>query len=146
MQLINTKIIPGEWDGLWNESALLEHMDQVKVLVLTSPLEKNSPEEQTLLKMLQACTLQNSDYKIISINASEKLAWYKIREQVQPKVVILAGILPIQLGIAAMFRLNEPNLYNDCTWIPTLDLAELEKLPEMKKQLWNMGLKPVFQL
>jgi len=59
--------------------------------------------------------------------------------------VILAGILPIQLGISAMFRLNEPNKYGDCIWIPTLALTELDKLPEMKKQLWNMGLKPVFQ-
>ena len=145
MNLVNTKIIPAEWDDFWSDANLNEEVPTVKVMVLTTPLEKNSSEEQTLLKMLQACALQDSDYKIMGIVETSKLAWYKIRDKFQPQIIILAGILPLQLGISAMFRLNEPNRYDDCTWIPTLALSELDKLPEMKKQLWNMGLKPVFQ-
>ena len=52
--------------------------------------------------------------------------------------------MPQQLGIAAMFRLNEPNRFNERIFIPTLSIPDLEKQPDAKKQLWLGGLKPVF--
>jgi hypothetical protein len=99
-------------------------------------------DQVQLNKMLQACQLTEEQFYILHID--KPWPWHKLREKLKPKVVLLLGVHPNELGISALFRLFIPNHFDDCLWIPSLSLADLEKQPDTKKQLWIHGLKPVF--
>jgi hypothetical protein len=144
--IINSKIVGAEWDVFWQETdAETTGAGTKEVLVLSLPFADGSTEAVQLTKILQACKLQTEGYAIIKLAAEKQLPWHKLREAFQPKAVLLFGIMPQQLGISAMFRLFTPNRFNDCVWVASPALAELEQQPEAKKQLWQLGLKPVFE-
>lgn len=143
IDIIQSKIVGKEWDALWDKETTSETAP-VPVVVLSETYSSGSAEEAQLQKMLQACGLDAAQYKIILLANEQLMAWHAIRERYQPKVVLLLGVNPYQLGVSAMFRLLGPNNFNDCTWIPAPSLTELEKQPEAKKQLWLNALKPVF--
>lgn len=144
--IINSKIIRTDWDVFWQElDAGITGNATTEVLVLTLPYADGSSEETQLGKILQACKLPAEQYQVIKIESTQQLPWYKLREAKQPKAVILFGIMPQQLGISAMFRLFQPNSFNECIWVASPALTELETNAEAKKQLWQLGLKPVFE-
>lgn len=141
--IIKTKIVGRQWDAFWNDIPAASINAGNDVLVISQSFAPGSSEETQLKKMLAACNLSDGQYNMLQINGNEQVAWHKLREAAQPKIIILLGILPEQLGISAMFHLYKPNRFNDCTWIAGLSLAELEKNPDAKRQLWQEGLKPV---
>lgn len=145
--LINTLIISSEWDRFWSElpGTITSGQMQKPVLVLTTPYQPGSQEEVQLRNMMQACELTENNHTLIQIPDKEFIAWHKIKQNINPNRIIMLGILPANLGIGAMFRLNEPNRFDDCIWIPALSLSEMERQPEMKADLWKKGLKPVFK-
>jgi hypothetical protein len=140
--IITSKIVHTDWDVFWNE--LTENLPQKSVLIITTPIAADSNEEVQLKKILQACALTENEYNILQVNNNQLIAWNKIREQANPKTILLFGVLPHQLGISALFRLHEVNRFNDCLWIPSISLTELEKFPQTKKHLWTEAFKPVF--
>lgn len=142
---IKSDIISNKYNIFWKDiSDLITDTTPKKILVLSLNYSPASFEEGQLKKMLQACTLTPEQYHIVKIGEGQLVAWHKINEQLHPQITLLVGVLPAQLGISATFRLNEPNFFNECLFIPTLSINELEQSPEVKKQLWNIGLKPVF--
>ncbi len=143
--IIQSKIISSEWDAFWLDlDANAAQLAPKDVLVLSLPYSAGSAEDVQLQKMLQACQLNDAVYHILQLSEDRFTAWHKLKDQLQPKQVLLLGITPAQLGISVMFRLFGPNRFNDCIWIPGLSLTEMEKQPDSKKQLWVNGLKPVF--
>lgn len=143
--IISTKIIDTKWDIFWADSyANNPAISTAEVLVMTTPYTTGSTEDIQLKKMLAACNLSDEQYHILQIDAEQLISWHQLRDKVYPKVVILLGILPEQLGIAAMFHLYKPNNFNNCLWIAGLSLSELEKQPDAKRLLWTDGFKPVF--
>lgn len=143
LNIIKSKIVSSNWDVFWEQNTQIQELEK-NTVVLSTPFQQGSAEETQLLKILQACTLTPEQYHIIQIQPEQQLAWHQVRDKVKPEFVIIFGVMPQQLGISAMFRLNEPNRFNDCIFIPTLSLPELEQQAEAKKQLWLSGLKPVF--
>ena len=145
MQLINSKIIPSALDAFWEDlPGTVQITTGIACLVLTLPYPVGSVEEQTLLKMLTACQLAPEQYQILPIQAGWQPAWHKLRNTLKPAHVLLLGIAPEQLGIAARFQLHTPNHFDQCIFIPALSLTEMEKYPDAKKEFWTKGLKPVF--
>jgi len=142
--IIRTDIIKNEWDAFWQQITIAADDTLKAVLVISAPYQPGSGEEVQLHKMLQACTLTTERYQTIQLEDGQNISWNQLREKLNPKAILLIGILPQQLGISALLNMNHPNHFNDCIWIPTLSIGELEKQPEMKKQLWNNGLRPVF--
>lgn len=143
--IIETDIISDEWNTFWDSlSETTGPLAPRKVLLLSTVYAKDSTEAVQLQKMMQACTLSEDQYNIIQLNDNEDIAWHQLQYHLKPAVVILLGIIPSRLGISALFKPNEPNNYDECIWIPTLSLSELETNSEVKKQLWLQGLKPVF--
>jgi hypothetical protein len=143
--IIKTKIVGSEWDVYWEELSADIAGGKADTLVLSQPFEQSGSEEVQLGKILQACKLAAEQYQVIKIESTQQIPWHKLREAVQPKVVILFGIMPNQLGISATFQLYQPNRFNDCIWVASPSLTELETNGEAKKQLWQLGLKPVFE-
>jgi len=145
MNIIKSDIINSEYDAFWEDiSPVTKDAVQRPVLILVNQYEAGSTEEVQLMKMLAACELTTEQYNLITLQQDDKAAWHQLREKLNPKFIFLIGILPSQLGISSMFRLNEPNNFNDRIWLPTLSINELEQYKETKKQLWVNGISPVF--
>jgi hypothetical protein len=142
LNIIKSKIVSSNWDIFWADT-IADELPKT-TLVLSTPYQAGSAEEAQLQKILQACALTADSYHIIQVEAEQQVSWHRVRDKIKPEFVILFGVMPQQLGIAAMFRLNEPNRFNDCIWVPTLSIQDLEKQSDAKKQLWINGLKPVF--
>lgn len=143
LNIIKSKIISSDWDTFWQQNVLTDEL-QKSTLVVSTPYQPGSPEETQLQKILQACSVTADTCHLIQLEPAQQASWHIIRDKVQVRYVIIFGVMPQQLGISALFRLNEPNRFNDCIFIPTLSLQELEKQPEAKKGLWLNALKPVF--
>ena len=145
MDIIKTDIVGDKYDVLWNDiSNILKNSAPKDILILVKNYAEESAEGPQLQKMLEACKLQPRQYNILLLDSDELLAWYQLREKLDPKIIFLIGILPSQLGISSLFKLNEPNRFNDRIWLPTLSISELEQNPDFKKQLWINGMKPLF--
>lgn len=140
--IISSDIISKQEDIYWNDlSEIPEAVQGISLLVLSKPFT-NQQEESQLTKMLQACQLKQEQYYTLYVDMP--LAWHKIKEKLQPKAVLLLGVHPNELGVNALFRLLVPNHFDDCLWIPSLSLGDMEKQPDTKKQLWVNSLKPIF--
>jgi hypothetical protein len=145
MSLIKTDIIPVKYDVFWEDiSSIIKNATTKTVLVLTGEYQPDSPEEKQLMKMLEVSKLLPGQYNIVMLKKDQEVAWHKLRDSLDPKIIFLFGILPAQLGLSVALKLNEPNNFNECIWLPTLSLAELATNDPVKRQLWNEGMQPVF--
>jgi hypothetical protein len=145
INVINSDIVDAGYDVYWEDVSPLTNGAVPKpVLVITGSYQEDSEEQKQLLKMLEACKLRAEQYNIIQIGSGQRAAWHKLQQQLDPKIVFLIGILPVNLGISASFKLNEPNNFSGCVWLPTLSIKELGEDKDAKAQLWNNGMKPVF--
>jgi hypothetical protein len=141
--IINTAIIDTAQDAFWQTLPLeVAQMQQKDTMIITVPMKAG--EDAQLQKMMQACKLDVTDYNIVQVKESEPISWHQLRDALKPKVVILLGVLPQQLGISAALHMFAPNNFNECIWIAAPSLSQLEQQPDGKKQLWTSGLKPVF--
>jgi hypothetical protein len=146
MNLFNTDIITSANDALWADvSAVVKGQSPKPVLIVTNRFEAGTPEEAQLKKMLEACGLTGEQYNVVHLADGQKAAWYQLREQLAPKAVFLIGVHPAQLGIAALFVLNQANNFDSRVWLPTVSLSELGRNDALKVQLWNNGMKPIFK-
>jgi len=145
MNIIKSDLVSSEYDVLWQDiGQIVKNATPKPVMVLINTYPPGSPDETQLLKMLEVSKLSPEQYNIVQIEKNTPVAWHKLRDQLDPKVVFLIGILPAQLGISSLFKLNAPNHFNDRIWLATLSLGELEQFPDVKKQLWTNGMKPIF--
>jgi len=145
MQTITTNIIDPATDIFWEQQlAIADNLQAKPVLILVTPFKPDGSDEIQLQKMLGAAGLTPEQYNVIQLTTDQKAAWHRLREALNPKFIFLIGIAPAQLGIASMLLQNMPNNFNDCIWLPTLSIDELEQHPAVKKQLWGSGMKPIF--
>ncbi len=143
--IIKSDIIKEEWNALWYDIAeLIKDISIKPILILSSSYQKGSEEEVQLEKMLHACKLEPEQYNILQLQETQKIAWHKLHEQLKPSKILLLGIHPMQIGISALFQINELNHFSDCLIVPTLSLSELKKQESVRSQLWNNALKPMF--
>lgn len=141
--IITSDIVTTAEDIFWNElPEKLKTSKDITLLVICKPVEEDSSSSAQLQKMLQACQLNDDQYHVLYID--KPLPWHKLKEAFSPNVVLLLGVHPQELGVAALFHLFAPNNFDGNIWIVSLALSELEKQTDMKKQLWAHGLKPVF--
>ena len=145
MKIINTDIVTAEQDIFWNNIPRIERLTVRPVLILSPAFEEQSTEADQLNSILKAgCKLNEEQYNIILLKDGEKLSWYRLREQLAPKIILLFNVLPAQLGISSLFRFNDINNFDKCLWVPTVSLQILIQDKTLKGQLWNNALKPLF--
>lgn len=145
MNLLNTPIITSGHDTFWADvSGLPEATTPLRLLILSTPFQSGSAEESTLYNLLAACKLNPMEYLTLSLQHDEAKAWHKLRELYQPQNVLLLGLSPAQLGITALFQFNRSNHFDGTIWIPTLPLMELNQRGDVKRDLWNNTLAPIF--
>ena len=145
MDIINTDIVKSAQDIFWQEMPDYGILSAKPVLVLSAPFAAGGPEEEQLNGILRSgCQLTEGQYNVLQLQAGEQVAWHKLRETLQPKVVLLFNVIPSQLGIASLFRLNEINRFDSSFWVPTFSLAQVIEDKNVKGNLWNNALKPLF--
>jgi hypothetical protein len=145
LNIIKTEIIDPETDIFWTTSTNIgDAITGGKPLIVSLQYLPGSADDVQLKKILDACKLDTDAYNILQIAAEEKIAWHILKNKYAPTTVLLFGVHPQQLGIAALFRLNGINNFDSTTIIPTLSLQQLEQLPQAKKDLWVNALKPLF--
>lgn len=142
--IINTDIVKQDWDSFWQDMKEPGNTVTKKVLVVSVPFIPNSAEDIQLQKMLQACKLTAEDYDVFQVPENQNIAWHKLRDYFKPKMILLLGVTPQDLGISALFKFNEACSFNDVLWLATVSLSAMEQQPDLKVQLWNSGLKPIF--
>ena len=142
--IINTPVVPNNWNQLWDHNDALQNLTPKPVLILSLPYQSATAEEIQLQKMMDACKLTADKYNIIQIKENQLFNINTAIPGLKAEKILLFGISPFQLGISAQFVLNTPNPFAGCVFIPALSLSVMEQQPEMKKQLWNNALKPVF--
>ena len=149
MNIFNSELLSADLDLFWDDvNALALNASPRPLLVIANEFAPDSNEEAQLKRMLEAeksCGLSPEQYNIICLKEGQKAAWYRFRELLDPKIVFLVGVLPSQLGIAALFAINTPNNYDGRVWLPTVPLRTLEQNGSLKSQLWNAGMKPLFK-
>ena len=142
--ILSAKIVGNEINVFWDEKPDLSGCNKSGILILVTEYQPGSAEETQLQKIMQACGLQPEQYNILKLKQDERIPWSHLREVLQPKVLLLMGVAPAQLGISALLRLNTPNRFDEVLFIPSISLSDMEKHTEHKKELWLQGLKPVF--
>jgi hypothetical protein len=145
MNIIKSDIVSPAYDVLWDDTTdVIKGATPRDILILVNTFSPDNSESGQLQKMLEACKLSPEQYNIIQLDKGKMVAWHQLRELLDPKIIFMIGILPSQLGISSLFRLNAPNRFNDRVWLPTVSLSELEQNKALKQQLWNEGMKPLF--
>jgi hypothetical protein len=144
IDIITTPVVTATWDVFWNGSGYATGGRRVHTLVISHRSAQGSKESEQLMKILAACQMPEGSYHMITIDEQELLAWRQLRPVFNPRIVLLMGVAPSQLGISALFQLNEPNRFDDTIWLPTLPIAQMEEQPALKKELWEKGIKPLF--
>jgi hypothetical protein len=146
MHIFSTDIVTDKIDVYWEQQSQ-QAFQKVPVLVISTHLEEGSPATQLLTNMLHGgCKLTADQYHIIYLKDSDVLPWTIIREQVSPKLVLLFGVTPKQLGIHALFLLHEGNKFDDCIFLPAMSLPEINTQATLKQAIWKGGLQPIFEL
>ena len=145
MDIINTEIIRSTQDVFWDAVPQLLGLGAKPVLIISTPFVTGDAESEQLKGILTSgCQLNDSQYNIMHLAEGEHVAWHKLRDELQPKIVLLFNVMPAQLGISSLFRLNEINRFADGYWIPSLSLNQIIADKALKASLWNNALKPLF--
>jgi hypothetical protein len=143
--IISSKIVTNTWDTFWNDpSEFLKGLSPRPILVLSLALPKESAEETQLMKLLQACQLQEQDYNLLFLQDDTRIAWHQLKDRLQVKTVVLFGVSPEQLGVSVQFMPYQVSRFNDCSWIPAGPVNQFMDNKDIKNHLWTYGLKPVF--
>lgn len=117
-------------------------------IVVNFPNEVFLPETdlQFLTKMISACKLNMADVAIVN-HASVQVAIEPLKQQLQPKYVLLFGVEPGAIQLPISFPAFKEQAYAGCTYLFTPPLNELNQENEeaklLKRKLWDC-LKKIF--
>jgi hypothetical protein len=117
-------------------------------IVVNFPNEVFLPEAdlQFLTKMISACKLNMADVAIVN-HAAAQVAIEPLKQQLQPKYVLLFGVEPGTIQLPISFPAFKEQAYAGSTYLFTPPLNELNQENEeaklLKRKLWDC-LKRIF--
>ncbi|MBL7713186.1 MAG: hypothetical protein JNL13_11995 [Chitinophagaceae bacterium] len=134
--IFSTQVISADIDVFWQQVSDTA-LEAKNTLVISEPYGPGSEEEQQLVKMLSACKLSPDKYTVVKLAPGENRAWFRLRPELQPSIVLLLGVHPAQLGISALMRPHDINPFDGARFVPTASLAELLTNAALKQHLWT---------
>jgi len=119
-------------------------------LLVHSPGSGFMPDNQLtfLTKILEACRMTLADVAIVN-NATAPVTITALRQQLQPKIVLLFGVGPTAIRLPINFPTFKQLSYDDCTYLSSPALDQL--VPDtgdsklLKSKLW-VSLKTLFDV
>ncbi len=143
--IFNTPVVSDQINDFWEEPDVFTgEMASRDTLVISCPLGNDGRDKAQLLKMLQACKLEERHYNFLELPSDKFIAWHRLKDRLQPRNIILVGVEPQQLGMSVVFMPHQVSRFDNAIWIYTWSVPQLEQYPDAKKHLWQYGLKPVF--
>jgi len=127
---------------------ILGNNKQQIAVVVNAPNDVFVPEAelQFLTKMLGACKLNMADVAIVN-HATADVAIDRLKQQLQPRFVLLFGVEPATIQLPISFPAFKEQAYAGTTYLftPALDQLNLEteNAKVQKRQLWDC-LKRMF--
>lgn len=119
-------------------------------LLVHSPGSGFMPDNQLtfLTKILEACRMTLADVAIVN-HAAAPVTIAALRQQLQPKIVLLFGVEPTAIRLPINFPTFKQLSYDDCTYLssPALDqlVPNTEDSKLLKSKLW-VCLKTLFDV
>ena len=98
-----------------------------------------------LTGILNACKLNMADVAVINLNQSTNNHYLSLNNITRPKIKLLFGVTPQEIGLPIHFPHFQVQPYNNVVYLCAPDLSSIEEDKSLKAQLWA-GLKSVFQL
>ncbi len=98
-----------------------------------------------LTGVLNACKLNMADVAVINIHQSENKYYLDINSMTRPKIKLLFGVSPGEIGLPIHFPHFQVQPYNNVIYLCAPDLTSVEDDKLLKAQLWTC-LKSIFQL
>ena len=98
-----------------------------------------------LTGILNACKLNMADVAVININQSTNNNYLNINNITRPKIKLLFGVSPQEIGLPIHFPDFQVQPFNNVTYLCAPDLKSIEENKSLKTRLWA-GLKSLFQL
>jgi hypothetical protein len=118
--------------------------------LVQSPNSPFLPDNQLafLTKILEACRMTVADVAIVN-NAAAPLTIAELKQQLQPKIILLFGVEPTAIRLPINFPAFRPQDYDGCTYLSTPGLDQLVPNTEdsklLKSKLW-ICLKTIFDV
>jgi hypothetical protein len=105
------------------------------------------PDEQLnfLISILGACKLSLADVAILNLANTPAGSYNSVWEQFKSRITLLFGITPTAFAMPVNFPEFQVQSLNNCTFLHTPVLEELEKDKVLKSKLW-VCLRRVFNL
>jgi hypothetical protein len=119
-------------------------------LVVESPGIAYLPDDQLafLSKMLEACKMNMGDVALVN-HAASPVVIATLKSQLQPSVIVLFGVGPVDIRLPINFPLFKIQPYDQCSYLYTPSLEELVQPTEegklLKSKLW-ICLKTLFNI
>lgn len=115
-----------------------------KVLLLYKQQELNAATDEMLRKMMNSCKLTENDYYRVGLLQTSQIS--PALRQYQPETVLIFG-LPWENGSFQIQKpLYKPFRFAGMKCLLSEGIETLHAKPELKKTLWNNGLKYIFEI
>lgn len=115
-----------------------------KILLLYVTQELNAATDEMMRKMMNSCRLSENDYYRVGLNSPHELL-AAIR-QFQPETVLVFGIAWENGSFNVKKPLYKPFRFAGMKCLLSDGIQTLQDKPELKKTLWNNGLKYIFEI
>lgn len=119
-------------------------------ILVQSPGIAFLPDDQlaVLTKMLEACRLNMGDVAIVN-HAAAPVTITALRQQLQPSIVLLFGLSPLEIQLPVSFPVFKIQAYDQSTYLCAPSLEELvgttDESKLLKSKLW-VCLKSLFEI
>lgn len=98
-----------------------------------------------LTKLLSACNLNLGDVAVLNFNTHPTLNSKDLITHFNSKTIFLFGVEPGSIGMPILFPHFQIQNFNNCTYLFTPSLSELENDKLLKSKFW-VCLKKIFNL
>jgi hypothetical protein len=119
-------------------------------LLVQAPTSPFLPDNQLafLTKILEACRVTLADVAIVN-HAAAPVTITELKQQLQPKIILLFGLEPAAIRLPINFPAFRPQDYDGCTYLSAPGLEQLvpntEESKLLKSKLW-VCLKTIFDV
>jgi len=105
------------------------------------------PDKQLnfIISFLTPCKLNLADIAILNIAKAPSFIYKDVQDHFNSKVIVLFGLTPAEFAMPVNFPEFQVQAINNCTFLTTPALEELEKDKVLKSKLW-VCLRRVFSL
>lgn len=117
------------------------------LFVVRYPGITHLPDEQLsfLTSILAACKLSLADVAIVNLSNVPSATYHDIQEELRSVVTVLFGITPEEFEMPVNFPEFQIQPFNNCTFLHTPVLENLESDKILKSKLW-VCLRRIFNL